>query len=130
MTARNRLVELTIDTASRLLHYPKHMLQHMTIIGLAFEEDGEIVAGGGVYLHEGRWYGFFDGAEALRRYPVYGVKTIKELLAILQQNGINEIYAGADPSIAGAERLLAALGFEPTGEDDVHLKGRRYIKWQ
>ena len=130
MTDRSRLVELTTDTASRLLKYPKHMLQHMTIIGLAFEENGEIVAGGGVYLHEGRWYGFFDGADVLRRYPVFGIKTIKELLTILRENGIDEIYAGADPEIAGAERLLVALGFEQTGEDDVHLKGKRYIKWQ
>lgn len=77
--------------------------------------DGSPIAIGGIAFLPGHvCYGFLEGHDALRRFPVTMHRIVRQGLAELRSRGIRRVVAQGDAFVPAAERWLARLGFEPT----------------
>jgi N-acetylglutamate synthase-like GNAT family acetyltransferase len=83
-----------------------------TLLALAGELDGKIIALGGAAFSQARWYAFCDLTEEARKHKMHIARSAKRFLADARGLGIKYVYAERDPMEPTAERWLASLGFE------------------
>ena len=77
------------------------------------DSDGppRIVGLGGIYVAQGRWFGFIDLDEEARVYRMTIARTMKRFLDAVRKDGIRFIYAEASLEEKGAAWRLKRLGF-------------------
>lgn len=82
--------------------------------GFAADLDGEVIAIGGVYYHEGGAIAFSDLKPAIRNHKRFMVLACKMLTKMFDELG-TPVYAVASSNEPTAPYLLVRLGFKPTG---------------
>ncbi len=82
--------------------------------GYVAELSGELVGIGGVYYQDGVPIAFSEMRPAMRPHRKAIAKACRMLTQFLDQIG-GSVYAVACPAEPTAPRLLAKLGFKPTG---------------
>jgi hypothetical protein len=92
-------------------------------IGLAYEEDGQLLALGGAYEGiDGRWWAAIT--TGIKR-PVALLKAAREILAVAGAAKV-PLYSIANPDIPRADIFLHRLGFKETDERHGEL---RVLEW-
>lgn len=86
----------------------------MSFRGYVAELDGEVVGIGGVYYANGAPIAFSEMREPMRKHKRAIAKACRMLTQLFDKIGGN-VYAVACPTEPTAPRLLAKLGFVPTG---------------
>jgi hypothetical protein len=82
--------------------------------GLVAVDDGSIVGIGGITTVNSRLVVFTSMREEMKRHKKAVAKGCRLMMDMVKEAG-RPVYAVADPNEPTAEKLLAKLGFEPTG---------------
>jgi hypothetical protein len=88
----------------------------MSLRGWVAEKNGEIVGIGGVYYANGVPIAFSEITDAFRENKKDVAKGCRILMELISKTR-GPVYAVANPDEPTAARLLARLGWEPTGRD-------------
>lgn len=86
----------------------------MSLRGWVAEKDGVIVGIGGVYYNKGVPIAFSEITDAFRESKKDVAKGCRILMELISKTR-GPVYAVANPNEPTAARLLARLGWEPTG---------------
>lgn len=91
-----------------------HKLPPARMKGYAAVLDGEVIAIGGIYYHDGYPVAFSDITDAFRKQRKALAKGVRMLQEFIEEQNV-PVYALADQHEPTAPYLLAKLGFKPTG---------------
>lgn len=87
----------------------------ITFRGLVAEDErGDLVGIGGTYWCEGRLILFSEMKPGMRKYRKARARAVRMLLDFAERQS-PVCYAVADPNESTSEKLLAKVGFVPTG---------------
>ena len=82
-----------------------------TLLAWAGEKDGRIIALGGIAYSKGRWFAFCDLDEEAKKYKMTIMRTAIRGLQEARRQGIQYIYAQADPNEPHSVAWMFSLGF-------------------
>ncbi len=96
-------------------------------VGVVVMNEGRDIGSGSVVWGDGdRPFLCLRISDELRRFPVFMVKTARQLIAATMQ-AAGELYTVEDKDEPTSRRFLEFLGFVDTGET---INGERVLKWQ
>ena len=105
-----------IEAACSLPLYPR-------MRALVAERDGALIGFAGVFVREGRWYGFADLTDGLRAHRFLLARAARSFLSDIKRDGIKYIYAEVSPIQPRSLPWLKSLGFRPDP------KGSHFYRW-
>lgn len=88
------------------------------IVGVTVEDNGNVVAYGGVRLISGHHWVFFNLEDEVARRPVLLHRTTTAAILALGRAGVGPIFTFCDKSKPRAEAWLQRLGFRPLRDDE------------
>ena len=86
-----------------------------TMRAILIEKDGNIIAMGGVFRKNDRWFAFCDLRDEVRSHKTTLMRAGKKMVDMVGSMGIRFMYAYPDPEEPRSALWLMSLGFEPDG---------------
>jgi hypothetical protein len=80
---------------------------------ILIEKDGRILAMGGVFRKNDRWWAFCDLVDEARAHKMTLMRAGKQMIQMIKSMGIRIAYAYPDPDEPRSAQWLMSLGFEP-----------------
>ena len=88
------------------------------VAGLAMEDDGKVVAVGGVAWRDDGCFAFLDCDKELMPHPRAAIKLARMVIFAVKAAGEDVIFAARDERIAMSDKFLRLVGFKPAGTRD------------